>query len=147
MFGAQSEKAWSLILDALRAVTPADAFSKTEKRISSFAAGSGTVLFYEDELALRDLQSKYPAFSDAFPRFICNSAGMAQLSVWTALAEEGVGASLQHYNGLADQALAAAFNVPASWTLVAQMPFGSNEGSFGEKSTIADADRFITVGL
>ena len=30
------------------------------------------------------------------------AAGMLQLAVWTALAEKGLGASLQHYNPLID---------------------------------------------
>ena len=50
---------------------------------------------------------------------------MAQFAVWTMLADSGLGASLQHYNPLIDEAVRQAFEVPASWRLVAQMPFGA----------------------
>lgn len=36
----------------------------------------------------------------------------------------GLAANLQHYNPLIDEALASEFDVPSSWQLIAQMPFG-----------------------
>ncbi|VWC53255.1 pirin family protein [Burkholderia aenigmatica] len=81
---------------------------------------------------------------DAFPMFSEHSAGMAQFAVWTALAEAGIGASLQHYNPLIDAEVAKQWNVPASWRLRAQMPFGSNLQPFPEKTFIADELRFKT---
>ena len=146
LFGAESEKSWSLIADVLRACLPAEQFAGTEAKLHSFAAGVGTVLFYEDQDTIKGLQENFPLYADAFPGFSMHSAGMAQLAVWTALAEEGIGASLQHYSPVADEALAKAFSIPASWKLQAQMPFGSNEADFKEKSFIAAEDRFITLG-
>lgn len=146
LFGADSEKVWSLIEAELRKIVPAEAFASTEAKMKGFAAGAGTVLFYEDQATIQALQEKFPLYADAFPGFANHSAGMAQLAVWTALAEAGIGASLQHYSPIADAALAQAFGIPASWTLIAQMPFGSNEAGLGEKTFIADEDRFITLG-
>ena len=71
---------------------------------------------------------------------------MAQFAVWTALANADVGASLQHYNPLVDAEVAARWNIPASWKLRAQMPFGSNEKPFGEKAFMDDAHRFKVFG-
>ncbi|MTH33667.1 nitroreductase family protein [Paracoccus limosus] len=146
LFGADSEKVWSLIEAELRKIVPAEAFAPTEAKMRGFAAGAGTVLFYEDQAAITALQEKFPLYADAFPGFANNSAGMAQLAVWTALAEVGIGGSLQHYSPIADAALAEAFGVPASWKLIAQMPFGSNEAVPGEKTFVADDTRFITLG-
>lgn len=73
-----------------------------------------------------------------------HSAGMAQFAVWTALAEAGIGASLQHYNPLVEAEVTKQWNVPASWKLRAQMPFGSNLQPFPEKTFIADELRFKT---
>lgn len=67
---------------------------------------------------------------------------MAQFAVWTALATAGIGASLQHYNPLPDAAAAAEWNLPGTWKLRAQMPFGSNEAPFLEKEFMDDAQRF-----
>ena len=71
---------------------------------------------------------------------------MAQLTVWTALTELGLCATLQHYNPLIDNAVAEAWNLPVSWTLRAQMPFGSIEQAAEPKTFIARADRFKVFG-
>lgn len=146
LFGAESEKVWELIEAELRKIVPADAFAPTEAKMKAFAAGAGTVLFYEDQATIKDLQENFPLYADAFPGFSGNSAGMAQLAVWTALAEENIGASLQHYSPIADAALAEAFGVPESWKLIAQMPFGAHQGEIGAKTFIDDDVRFKTLG-
>jgi len=142
LFGAQSDAFWGLVKDALRAIVPADAFASTEQKIDSFAAGAGTVLFYEDQDVVKGLQEKFPLYADNFPIWSEQSSGMAQYAVWTALANEGIGASLQHYNPLPDEAAAAKWNLPASWKLRAQMPFGSHEAPFGDKDFMDDSERF-----
>ena len=63
-----------------------------------------------------------------------------------SLAQEGIGASLQHYNPLIDNDVAAAWGIPANWKLRAQMPFGANEKPFPEKSFMDDAARFKVFG-
>lgn len=146
LFGEASEKLWQITSDALRAIVPAENFAPTEAKMQAFAAGAGTVLFYEDQATVKGLQENFPLYADNFPIFSEHSAGMAQISVWNALADAGLGASLQHYNPVIDDAVAAAFNVPASWKLRAQMPFGSHEAPFAEKTFIADEGRFLTYG-
>ncbi|MGU3576771.1 nitroreductase family protein [Brucellaceae bacterium C25G] len=146
LFGAESEKLWNITKETLRKIVPAEAFATTEAKIDSFAAGAGTVLFFEDENTIKKLQENFPLYADNFPTFSSHSAGMAQLAVWTALAEAGIGASLQHYNPLINAEVASTWDVPSSWQLVAQMPFGSNEAPFGEKAFIDDAERFKIFG-
>lgn len=146
LFGAESDKLWNFVKEALRKIVPADDFAGTEARINSFAAGAGTVLFFEDQDVVKGLQEKFALYADNFPIWSEQSSGMAQLAVWTALANVGIGASLQHYNPLVDADIAAEWNIPASWKLRAQMPFGSNEQPFGEKAFMDDADRFKVFG-
>ncbi|KCB51361.1 nitroreductase family protein [Bordetella hinzii 1277] len=146
LFGAESEKLWALAIDEVRKVAPAEVFDKTEAKLKSFAAGVGTVLFFEDQDVVRGLQEKFALYADNFPVWSEQASGMAQLSVWSALANAGVGASLQHYNPLIDSAVAREWKVPASWKLRAQMPFGSNEAPKSEKAFMDDADRFIVAG-
>ena len=143
LFGAESDKVWETIGETLRPFC-GDNFEPTKAKMDSFAAGVGTVLFYEDQDVVKGLQEAYPMYAAAFPGFSEHSTGMAQISVWNVLAEAGLGASLQHYSPVADEALAKAFNIPASWSLKAQMPFGSNEAAFGEKAIVADEGRFLT---
>lgn len=146
LFGAESQKLWRLTVDEVRKVAPAEGFDKTEAKLQSFAAGVGTVLFFEDQDVVRSLQEKFALYADNFPVWSEQASGMAQLSVWSALASAGVGASLQHYNPLIDAAVAREWGVPVSWKLRAQMPFGSNEAPFGEKAFMADAERFRIAG-
>ena len=142
LFGEQSDKLWEITKEALRKIVPADAFAQTEAKIDSFAAGAGTVLFYEDQTVVKGLQDNFPLYADNFPLWSEQSGGMAQHSVWSALANAGIGASLQHYNPLIDGEAAKAFDIPDSWKLRAQMPFGSNEQPFPEKTFMDDAERF-----
>lgn len=146
LFGAESQKMWRIAVDEVRKVAPAEGFDKTEAKLNSFAAGVGTVLFFEDQDVVRSLQEKFALYADNFPVWSEQSGGMAQLSVWSALANEGVGASLQHYNPLIDAAVAREWNIPSSWKLRAQMPFGSNEAPFGDKAFMDDVERFKVAG-
>lgn len=146
LFGAASEQLWkSITKEILRPMVRGDAFASTDAKMDAFAAGAGTVLFYEDQDTIKELQQKFPLYADNFPIFSEHSAGMAQFAVWTALAEAGIGASLQHYAPLIDAEVARTWDVPASWKLRAQMPFGSNEKPFAEKTFIADELRFKTI--
>lgn len=144
LFGAQSDKLWQIVKEVLRKMLPADAFPQTEAKIDGFAAGVGTVLFFEDQSVVKSLQEQFPGYADNFPVWSEQSGGMAQFVVWTALADVDVGASLQHYNPLIDADVANTWNIPSTWKLRAQMPFGSNESPFPEKSFIDDDVRFKT---
>ena len=144
LFGAESEKFWGFVREALRKIVPAEAFEASNARINGFAAGAGTVLFFEDQDVVKGLQEKFALYADNFPIWSEHSTGMAQLAVWSALAGEGIGANLQHYNPLVDAEVAAEWNLPASWKLRAQMPFGVATAPAGERSFVADEGRFLT---
>ena len=142
LFGEQSKKFWHLTQEALRPLVPEDAFDATATKLQSFAAGVGTVLFFEDQEVVKGLQAQFPLYADNFPVWSEHSTGIAQFAVWTALSEANVGASLQHYNPVVDAAVAQAWDIPQSWVLRAQMPFGSHEAEIGEKTYMSDEDRF-----
>lgn len=146
LFGAESVKLWNIIRETLRKIVPAEAFESTDKKMDSFAAGAGTVLFFEDMETIENLKEQFPLYADNFPIFSEQSGGMAQLAVWNVLSEAGIGASLQHYNPLPDAEVAATWNLPASWKLRAQMPFGVPAAEPGAKTFIDDAIRFKTFG-
>ena len=133
LFGAQHDALWSLTKEALRNIVPADQFAATEQRIDSFGSGYGSVLYFEDQSVVGALQEKFALYKDNFPLWSLQSSGMLQFVVWTALEELGLGASLQHYNPLIDDAVRTRWNVPADWKLLAQMPFGSREAAPNEK--------------
>ncbi|MBM7710193.1 nitroreductase family protein [Enterococcus lemanii] len=137
-----SKKFWSLTEAALKPLTPADAFENTKQKLASFAAGKGTILFFEDTNVVKGLQEQFALYADNFPIWSEHSTGIAQHSVWVALNEANIGASLQHYNPVVDEAVAKTWDIPANWKLTGQMPFGSIEAPAAEKEYMADKDRF-----
>ena len=96
----------------------------SREKINSFKSGYGTVLYFYDMDVVKGLQAQFPLYADNFPVWAQQSNGMLQISVWAGLREIGVGANLQHYNPVIDEAVKKLFDVPESWSLVAQMPFG-----------------------
>ena len=63
---------------------------------------------------------------------------MLQYIAWTLLETEGFGASLQHYNPLIDEKVKSAWDIPSSWKLIAQMPFGL-------PTALADKKEFVPI--
>lgn len=144
LFGASHLQFWNIVRESLRKIVPEAAFEGTNKKINSFAAGYGTVLFYEDQDVVKSLQEQFALYADNFPVWSEHSSGIAQFAVWTALSEQNIGASLQHYNPVIDAEVAETFSIPAHWKLRAQLVFGSIEAPAGEKTFMAESERFKT---
>ena len=143
LLGKHHKKIWDLTKDELKKIVPADAYPQTENKINNaFKAGYGTVVFFEDENVIKQLQTNYPTYSAAFPIFSHHSSGMLQFIVWTALEQLGFGASLQHYSPLIDAPLAKEWDIPPHWKVVAQMPFGKPINPPSEKTFSPIEERF-----
>ena len=143
LFNAEHEKFWEFVKEKLKVYAKdEEGAAKTNAKINSFAAGVGTVLFFEDMDVIKGLQEKFPAYSSNFPVWAEHSTAIAQFATWTALHTDGLGASLQHYNPIVDDQVHAQWGIPANWKLRAQLVFGSIEGEVQEKSFIDDAVRF-----
>ncbi|RDX41341.1 Nitroreductase [Polyporus arcularius HHB13444] len=134
LLGDEHKKLWDITLNVLKEIVPADQFPATEGRIKGFANGHGTVLFFEDETVVKDLQTKFALYQDRFPTWSQHASGILQFIVWTALENEGLGASLQHYNPLITPQVLSTWDLPSSWSLVAQLPFGKPSAPAGEKT-------------
>ena len=133
LFDTAHDTLWNITLENLRQIVPAENFAPTEARIGGFAGGAGTVLFFEDQSVIEYLMENFALYAKNFPIWSEQSSGMLQYVVWTSLAEVNVGASLQHYNEVIADDVAKAFEVPDSWKLIAQMPFGNIASPAGEK--------------
>jgi len=145
LFDDAHHKLWSITKENLRQIVPAENFAPTEGKINAFDAGAGTVLFFEDQSVVEHLMNKVPLYAKNFPVWSEQSSGMLQFAIWTALAEHGVGASLQHYNEVIADDVAEYFEIPSIWKLIAQMPFGSIEVPAGDKQFNPIADRFRVI--
>lgn len=127
------KKLWDITEDALRKIVPEGQFEPTEQKIESFRKGYGTILFFEDQDKVKSLQEEFPLYKDSFPIYSLESAGMLQYNIWTGLAIENLGASLQHYTELIEEDVKKEWDIDKSWKLLAQMPFGKIEEEAGEK--------------
>ena len=145
-FGDAHDKVWEIVRASLRKVVKDDdAFAKTSAKIDSFKAAYGTVLFFTDMNVVHGLEEQFPAYADNFYDWSEQAMGNANFAVWTALAENGLGANMQHYNPLIDADIAKEFDLPENWKLRAEMDFGSIEQPAGDKEYMADEDRFKVV--
>ncbi|QQA18949.1 nitroreductase family protein (plasmid) [Bacillus cereus] len=133
LLGEQHDKLWDITKETLRKIVPENNFGSTEEKMNGFKSGYGTVLFFEDSKIVEELQEKFALYKDNFPKWSEQSSGMLQFAVWTSLEIEGFGATLQHYNPIIDDEVKKEWNVPESWKLIAQMPFGKPVAPAGEK--------------
>jgi uncharacterized protein len=133
LLGAQHDELWNITTRVLKTVVPAGQFESTQQKMNGFQNGYGTLLFFEDMSVVEDLQKKFPLYQDNFPVWAQHTDAMHQLVIWTALENEGFGASLQHYNPLIDEQIKSTWELPESWKLIAQMPFGKPTAPAGEK--------------
>ncbi|WP_338472302.1 nitroreductase family protein [Niallia sp. XMNu-256] len=131
--GEAHDKLWDITTETLRKVVGEGDFSGTQQKMESFKAGYGTILFFEDEAIVKSLQEQFALYAENFPIWSQQASGMHQLVVWTALEAEGLGASLQHYNPLIDDEVKNEWDIPGSWKLIAQMPFGNPTAPAGDK--------------
>ncbi|EIY5794718.1 nitroreductase family protein [Enterococcus faecium] len=146
LFGDAHEKLWEITEEALRPLTPAEAFPNTQNKLAGFKNGYGTVLFFKDTDVVKGLQEQFELYADNFLDWSEQSNGIATANTWVALVDKGLGANLQYYNPVIDEAVAKEWNIPSNWKLRSQLVFGSPETPAGEKEYMNDADRFRVFG-
>ena len=143
LFNGEHEKFWGFVADKLKSYAKdEESAAKTTAKMATFAAGTGTVLFFEDQNVVKGLQEQFPSYAENFPIWAEHSTAIAQFSTWTALHTEGLGASLQHYNPIVDEQVHAEWDIPENWKLRAQLVFGSVEGEARAKNYLEDDQRF-----
>lgn len=119
--GRKNDEFWNAVYDTL-VVASGGRFSRD--RTDSFMEGYGTILYFYDRDVVAEYKKKYALYADKFHDWVMQSNAMLQFAIWTAFANVGIGASLQHYNPAIDDMVQKMFNLPESWALVAEMPFG-----------------------
>ena len=134
----KQDELWDRIFDTFEGKVP-------REKIDGFKAAAGTILYFYDEEVVGALQEKFPTYADNFPVWANQANGMLQINIWTGLRELGIGANLQHYNPVIDSLVQEMFEIPKSWKLIAQMPFGGivTEPDPKEKENIADRVMFV----
>jgi predicted oxidoreductase (fatty acid repression mutant protein) len=145
LLGEQHNKLWDIAKETLRKIVPAEQFAATEAKINSFKIGYGTILCFEDKAVIEGLQKNFELYKDNFPVWAQQSNGMLQYIIWTSLHAEGFGVTLQHYSNLIEAEVKKQWNLPDSWELIAQMPFGKPTAEPKEKEFLPVEDRVIVL--
>ncbi|MGO2638184.1 MAG: nitroreductase family protein, partial [Enterococcus viikkiensis] len=85
LFNDAHEKLWNIVEEALKPLTPAEAFPNTQAKIAGFRNALGTVLFFKETDTVKHLQEQFALYADNFPDWAEQSNGIATANVWTAL--------------------------------------------------------------
>lgn len=141
LLGKEHDQLWDFTKEILRKIVPAASFPGTEAKLNAFQSGYGTILYFEDQNTVQELQNNYPLYRDNFPSWSLQSSGMLQLIIWSSLESEGFGASLQHYNPLIDEKVKSFWKLPDSWKLIGEMPFGKPLAQADSKTFLPLEDR------
>jgi len=141
LFGKKHLLLWQKIREELLEIISDKQVAAVKKKIDGFAKAYGTILFFEDHKALMKLKKQFPQYAKNMRIWTQQANGMLQYMIWQTLSENEVGASLQHYNELIDKTVNKMFNLPKTWEIVAQMPFGSIENEPTEKSFLPLEER------
>ncbi len=147
LFGDDHDKFWEITKSSLISAQPEERHRETAEKIDNFRNSFGTALFFEDYDTIENLQTQFPKAKDNFTLWSYQSSGMLQYNVWTSLAAEGLGASLQHYNEAVEEEVKKQYNLPSKWKLMAQMPFGKPAQEPGEKEIIKAENKLKVFGL
>lgn len=125
---------WNLVAEKVLAVAASDKKEAAKQKINSFKSAYGTILYFEDLDVLAQNQKQFPLYQQNMRDWTLEANGMLQYMLWQALAENEIGASLQHYNELIEKDTLKMLNLPENWKMIAQMPFGSIEKTPPEKT-------------
>jgi hypothetical protein len=144
LFDEANDKFWDHIYDVQKDVLEGEVWDMMSGVMTGAKKGIGTVLFFEDKAAVEEM----PARGVRQEAYKQNNNANAQYAVWLALAEMDLGASLQHFNvgyeqGF-DKGTKEMFDLPETYEMLAQMPFGSVEQEVEPKEHI-DTDVQVKV--
>lgn len=146
LLGDQHRKLWDIVKASVAPFVSGEQATATNGKIAGFRAGYATVLFFEDS-APYDPLAGFKLYTDKFEGWREQTNGMHQLVVWTALALEGLGGNLQHYNPLIDNEVKKSWSVNPDWKLLAQLVIGKPVGEApAPKEKKPVEDRYMIIG-
>ena len=134
LLGDKHKAYWQMIAEGLAKAAAPEKRDAALARLEQFAKAYGTIVFYEDTDVAEAMVEKYADYAKAMEHWMQQSNAILEYMIWQCLAENKVGASLQHYGNLAEAAVKKSFELPSRWQWVAEMPFGGIAAPAGEKT-------------
>lgn len=139
--GEDHRRFWGIVEDVLRERSrDPERFRGTQAKLAGFSVAAGTILFYEVDAKTEELMEEHPSYRDLFPQWAEHGNAMMQFAFWTAIADMGLGANIQHYNPIVDARVAEEFGIPDGYRLIAQMVFGRVVTPAGPKDKLTGED-------
>jgi predicted oxidoreductase (fatty acid repression mutant protein) len=121
----QRDAFWDEVAEAFRAGLEGDRLQRYLDRLEGFRAGAGVILIYEDLTARPLLHQNWGLSEQTAHDFVQQGLGMLQLALWLVLTEDGLVASLQHWDWLIQDRLAALLDLPTErYRLISVLPVG-----------------------
>lgn len=115
---------WALVEQAFRDNLADEQLDRYLARLDGFRRAGLVALVYED-LAVRETLESKGVPAEMAVDFNLQGLGIVQHAIWLTATEQGLGASLQHWNAMLEQPLAAFTGLdPVRYRLIAQMPIG-----------------------
>ncbi|MBG9979976.1 nitroreductase family protein [Facklamia sp. DSM 111018] len=145
--GEANAKVWNIIHQTQKEVLPAEMYEYFKGLFEGSENNAfGTILFFEDREAIK---ANIPTNEERQEIYKEQNAANTQYATWLALTELDLGATLQHFNvgykqGF-DRSLREALNLPESWELNAQMPFGSIEAEANPKDKMPVDEKVLVI--
>ena len=136
---------WDLVWQNMSKLLTGTQIASSKARIDGFKRAYATILFFEDTRLPAKLKKQFPLYKKNMSVWMQQGNGMLQYMIWQTLAENEIGASLQHYNELVEADIHQVFNIPKHWKLVAQMPCGSIEKEPAPKTFLPIEDRLLVL--
>ena len=117
---------WAVVEAAMRASLEGDRLARNLDRLAGLRSGAGLLLVYEDATVQPRLRDAWRITDEQATAFVQQGLGMVQLALWLALTEEGLVASLQHWDWLVPDGFSALVGLPADrFALAVAIPFGA----------------------
>ena len=115
---------WDLFAAAVDERLDGERRERYHERIGGFRDGVAVAVFFEDTTVAARIAQAWQIGERQADAFVQQGIGMAQLSLWLALTAEGLVTSLQHWDWLLEDRLAAFVGAPEGFKLAAVMPIG-----------------------
>lgn len=146
LHGNQHRKLWDITKATIAPLVSGEQAAAAEAKIAGFRGAYATLLFFEDPAPYEPL-SAFKMYADKFESWREQTSGMHQLLMWTALAVEGLGGNLQHYNPLIDEEVKKTWSLNPEWKLLSQLVVGKPVGNAPapkEKKPVGDRYKVIS---
>lgn len=141
----QRDAFWDEVAAAFHDGLEGDRLQRYLDRLGGFRSGAGVILIYEDLAARPALQQSWGLSEQTAHDFVHQGLGMLQLAIWLVLTEEGLVTSLQHWDWLIQDRLAALLEMPTErYQLISVLPLGE-PAEPARDTPVVDPDHVLRI--